>query len=114
MVSRSVFEIVVLAAVVALYFLPALIADRRQRHDLLIIAMFNAVLGWTVLGWLLALVWSLQPNPPKDLGGQTKDRSRRIGMLLFSRRLDDRVHAREARQAERPTERTSDHERSSH
>jgi hypothetical protein len=106
MVSRSVFEIVVLAAVVALYFLPALIADRRRRHDLLIIAMFNAVLGWTVLGWLLALVWSLQPNPPKDLGGETRVRSRRIGMLLFSRRLDARVQARESR--------TSENKRSSH
>lgn len=101
MVSRSVFEIVVLAAVVALYFLPALIADRRRRHDLLIIAMFNAMLGWTVLGWILALVWSLQPNPPKDLGGQTTVRSRRLGMLSFSRRLDDRAQARETRSAER-------------
>ncbi|HTR05117.1 MAG TPA: superinfection immunity protein [Paraburkholderia sp.] len=101
MVSRSLFEIVVLAAVVALYFLPALIADRRRRHDLLIIALFNAMLGWTVLGWLLALFWSLQPNPPKDIGGQTKVRSRRLGMLLFSHRLDDRVHAREARAAKR-------------
>lgn len=101
MVSRSVFEMLVLAAVVALYFLPALIADRRGRHDLLILALFNAVLGWTVLGWLLALVWSLQPNPPKDLGGQTMDRSRRLGMLLFSRRLDDRVQARATRTAER-------------
>ena len=69
MVSRSVFEIVVLAAVVALYLLPALIADRRQRHDLLVIAVFNAVLGWTLLGWLLAFFWALQPNPPKDLSG---------------------------------------------
>jgi len=106
MVSRSVFEIVVLAAVVALYFLPALIADRRRRHDLLVIAVFNAVLGWTVLGWLLGFFWALQPNPPKDLGGQTKVRSRQLGMLLFSRRLDDRVQARKTRSAER--------ERSSH
>lgn len=101
MVSRSVFEIVALAVVGALYFLPALLADRRHRHDLLIIAMFNALLGWTVLGWVLALVWSLQPNPPQDLGGQTKVRTRRLGMLSFSRRLEDRVQAREARSAER-------------
>lgn len=101
MVSRSAFEIVALAVVIALYFLPALIADRRHRHDLLVLAMFNALLGWTVLGWLLALVWSLQPNPPRDLGGQTTVRSRRIGMQIFSRRLDDRVQARESRSAER-------------
>nr|WP_028218702.1 superinfection immunity protein [Paraburkholderia oxyphila] len=101
MVSHSVFEIIVLLAAVALYFLPALIADHRMRDDLLTIALFNAVLGWTVFGWLLALYWSLQPNPPKDIGGNVKERKRRLGMLVFSRRLDDRVHAREARESER-------------
>jgi hypothetical protein len=101
MVSHSVFEIIVLLAAVALYFLPALLAERRLRDDLLTIALFNAVLGWTVFGWLLALYWALQPNPPKNIGGRVKERQRRLGMLLFSRRLDDRVHAREAREAER-------------
>ncbi|HKT96958.1 MAG TPA: superinfection immunity protein [Paraburkholderia sp.] len=101
MVSHSVFEIIVLLAAVALYFLPALIAERRVRHDLLTIALFNAVIGWTVFGWLLALYWALQPNPPKDIGGSVKERRRRLGMLLFSRQLDDRAHAREAREAER-------------
>jgi len=97
MASHSVFEIVVLVAAVVLYFLPALIADRRRRHDLLIIALFNAVIGWTVFGWLLALFWSLQPNPPKDLAKDTKDRQRRIGMGSFSRMLSDRIAARAAR-----------------
>jgi hypothetical protein len=106
MVTHSVFEIVALLATVALYFLPALIAERRVRHDLLTIALFNAVLGWTVFAWLLALYWSLQPNPPKDLGGNVKEKRRRLSMLLFSRRLEDRVHARDSRNAER--------ERSSH
>jgi hypothetical protein len=101
MVNHSVFEIIVLLAAVALYFLPALIAERRVRHDLLTIALFNAVIGWTVFGWLLALYWALQPNPPKDIGGNVKERRRRLGMLLFSRQLDDRAHAREAREAER-------------
>jgi hypothetical protein len=99
--SHSVFEIVVLVAAVALYFLPALIADRRKRHDLLIIAMFNAVLGWTGIGWVLALFWSFQPNPPKDLGTQTKENQRRLGMGVFSRLLSERVAARAARAADR-------------
>ena len=57
------------AAVVALavYFLPSILADRRKRYDLLTIALFNAVVGWTVFGWLLALYWALQPNPPEKL-----------------------------------------------
>jgi hypothetical protein len=97
MASHSVFEVVVLVVAVALYFLPALVADRRRRHDLLIIAMVNAVLGWTVVGWLLALYWAFQPNPPVDLVKQTKDRERRLGMGLFSRKLSDRIAARAAR-----------------
>jgi len=101
MVNHSVFEIIVLLAAVALYFLPALIAERRMRHDLLTIALFNAVIGWTIFGWLFALYWALQPNPPKDIGGSAKERRRRLGMLLFSRQLDDRAHAREVREAER-------------
>lgn len=101
MATHSIFEIIVLVAAVALYFLPALIADRRKRHDLMIIALFNAVLGWTGLGWVLALFWALQPNPPKDLGAQTKERERRLGMGVFSRLLSERVAARAARAANR-------------
>lgn len=101
MASQSVFEIVVLVAAVALYFLPALIADRRRRHDMLTLALFNAVLGWTVFGWLLALYWSLQPNPPRDLGGQVKDQRRRLRMSVFSRMLADRAETRAARPSQR-------------
>ena len=54
----------------ALYFLPAILADRRKRHDVLTLALFNACLGWTGFGWLLALYWSLQPNPPKNIAGE--------------------------------------------
>lgn len=99
--SHSIFEIVALVAAIVLYFLPALIADRRKRTDLLTIALFNAVLGWTAVCWLFALLWAIQPNPPKDLGEQTKARQRRLGMGVFSRLLTDRVAAREARTAER-------------
>jgi hypothetical protein len=97
MASHSVFEIVVLVAAVVLYFLPALIADRRKRHDLLTIALFNAVVGWTGVGWLIALYWSVQPNPPKDLAKEKKDRQRRLGIGTFSRLLTDRLAARAAR-----------------
>ncbi|NIE65822.1 superinfection immunity protein [Burkholderia sp. Ax-1719] len=101
MASHSIFEIVVLLAAVMLYFLPAMIADRRKRHDLLIIALFNAVVGWTVLGWFLALFWSLQPNPPRDIGDNVQKKKKIIGMQLFSRRLDARAQARQSRNADR-------------
>jgi hypothetical protein len=44
------------------YFLPGLIAaDRRHRNRYAIFAL-NLLLGWTFLGWVAALVWSLTDN----------------------------------------------------
>jgi uncharacterized protein YecT (DUF1311 family) len=42
-----------------LYFLPTVIAFFRHHHDKLGIFALDFLLGWTVLGWIAALVWSL-------------------------------------------------------
>lgn len=78
----------------ALYFLPAILADRRKRHDLLTLALFNACVGWTVLGWLLALYWALQPNPPKNLAGDVIESRKSVRMRAFSSALMLRVQKR--------------------
>lgn len=44
---------------IALYFLPWIVAHRRAHHQLMSIALLNLFLGWTLLGWVLALVWSV-------------------------------------------------------
>ncbi|AXE96379.1 superinfection immunity protein [Paraburkholderia sp. 22099] len=82
------------ALVLALYFLPAILADRRKRHDVLTLALFNACLGWTGFGWLLALYWSLQPNPPKNLAGQIVETRKIVRMRAFSSALLMRVQRR--------------------
>jgi len=43
----------------ALYFLPTLIAFLRQHKNKLAIFLLNLLLGWTVLGWVVSLVWSV-------------------------------------------------------
>jgi ABC-type transport system involved in cytochrome c biogenesis permease component len=48
---------------VGLYFLPALLALARSHHQRLAIAALNLLLGWTVLGWVVALVWALTATP---------------------------------------------------
>ena len=50
-------EWVWLAAV--LYFLPAAIAVLRPHQSAAAILVLNLLLGWTVLGWIVALIWSL-------------------------------------------------------
>ncbi|MCP3870816.1 MAG: superinfection immunity protein, partial [Gammaproteobacteria bacterium] len=44
---------------VVLYFLPVLIAASRSHHNIWPIAAVNLLLGWTALGWIGAMVWSL-------------------------------------------------------
>ncbi|CAD6517697.1 superinfection immunity protein [Paraburkholderia metrosideri] len=80
----------------ALYFLPAILGDRRKRHDVLTLALFNACLGWTVFGWMLALYWSLQPNPPKNVAGEIVQTRKIVRMRAFSSALMARVQRRAA------------------
>jgi hypothetical protein len=41
------------------YFLPALMAIARRHQSWFEIVSINLFLGWTVLGWIFALIWSL-------------------------------------------------------
>jgi hypothetical protein len=41
-----------------MYFLPSIIALARSKRDTLAIFLLNFFLGWTVIGWIVALVWA--------------------------------------------------------
>jgi hypothetical protein len=43
----------------AMYFLPTIVAMARKHRQLPAIALLNIFLGWTVLFWILSLVWAL-------------------------------------------------------
>jgi 4-amino-4-deoxy-L-arabinose transferase-like glycosyltransferase len=49
---------------IGMYFLPSVIAGARQHRNSTAIAVLNIMLGWTVLGWVISLVWAFT-NPPK-------------------------------------------------
>jgi hypothetical protein len=46
------------------YFLPAIIAFARGKHDAGSILVLNFFLGWTAIGWVIALVWALRQDVP--------------------------------------------------
>jgi MFS family permease len=52
---------------VALYFLPSIVADRTGRRNVLMLALLNALFGWTGVGWLAAMYWALHPDNPKKM-----------------------------------------------
>ena len=45
-----------LAFTVLLYFLPAIIG--RHKRDATGIFLVNLLFGWTVIGWIIALIWA--------------------------------------------------------
>jgi hypothetical protein len=47
------------------YFLPIAVAMMREKRNKTPIFALNLLLGWTVLGWGLALVWALVTDEPK-------------------------------------------------
>lgn len=47
----------------AMYWLPTIIAIARHTHSALGVAMVNFFTGWTVIGWIVALVWALGASP---------------------------------------------------
>jgi hypothetical protein len=47
-----------------LYFLPVIIAAVRSKRDTLGIFLLYFFLGWTFLGWIMALVWAVKADPP--------------------------------------------------
>lgn len=43
--------------VIAFYFLPTIVAAIRHHPNQNAIFILNLLLGWTILGWIAALVW---------------------------------------------------------
>ncbi len=47
-----------------MYFLPTIIALARSKRDIMAILLLNLFLGWSVIGWIVALVWALKTDFP--------------------------------------------------
>lgn len=43
--------------IVALYFLPSIIGGKSPRAAAILVA--NLVFGWTIVGWVIVLIWAL-------------------------------------------------------
>lgn len=54
----AVAAVLFFPAAIALYFAPAINASMSKHPSSTAIAVLNTLLGWTVLGWVGALVWS--------------------------------------------------------
>jgi hypothetical protein len=56
--------LVLLAAVALLiHFLPIFVAWRRHVKNFWWIFLINFFFGWTLIGWVIALVWAVNDEP---------------------------------------------------
>lgn len=60
---------ILIGLVAAIYFLPTIEASLRKHPNLLSIGLVNLFLGWTLLGWVVAIAWACKkvevaPAPP--------------------------------------------------
>lgn len=54
------------------YFVPTIVAEARRHHNRMAILVVNLFFGWTLLGWVICLAWSLmRPSPQQVSGSQT-------------------------------------------
>lgn len=53
------------ALCVWIYFLPTYLAVENNHYNTGAICALNVLMGWTFIGWVVALVWSLTKTPPK-------------------------------------------------
>ena len=58
----SLFLFPFFSLTMVMYFLPSIVALARSKHDLLAIFLLNVFLGWSVIGWVVALVWALKTD----------------------------------------------------
>jgi len=54
--------LVITLIVFATYFLPLIVAVRRWHRDTTAIGMLTLFLGWTIIGWVIALTWACNDN----------------------------------------------------
>ena len=59
MSALYIWQFLVAYIAIALYFAPAFIAYRRHHQSRFAILATNLLLGWTVVGGVAALMWSL-------------------------------------------------------
>ena len=57
------------------YFLPAIIAVKRNHANSTSVFLLNFLLGWTFLGWVAAIIWAFSANILQEKQSKTAPRS---------------------------------------
>ena len=56
---------IIITVSTAVYLLPTFIALKREHSNRTSIILTNVLLGWTVVGWVVSLIWAFSDNARK-------------------------------------------------
>jgi hypothetical protein len=56
------FGLLFIFFLILLYFLPSIVAYKRKRKNAQAILLLNLLLGWTVIGWIVSIVWAVSED----------------------------------------------------
>jgi len=79
------WELVLVLILASLYFLPTIIAHSRRTKTRGMATIIDIFLGWTFLGWVVALAMAFGPTEPE--GGtrevtEVRDASGKVGLRI--------------------------------
>lgn len=57
----ALIGLVIFGGLVALYFLPTIMAAKAESKYAGAVFVINTFLGWTIIGWVVALAWAAIP-----------------------------------------------------
>jgi hypothetical protein len=68
--GEKVLAVALIALAISIYFLPSFAAHSLKKTNFTAIFVLNLFLGWTLLGWVVALVWALTKDSSEILREQ--------------------------------------------
>lgn len=81
-------EIILVLAFIFLYFLPSLLGASKRNSGA--IFMLNLFLGWTFIGWVVAIVWACTNDPqPIIIETKPKKKKKELTREELQKKLDD-------------------------
>jgi hypothetical protein len=57
-----IYGFIIIGALISLYFLPWIIAGLNEHSKTASIGIINFFFGWTFVGWVIALAWSVSED----------------------------------------------------
>lgn len=74
--------LLILLGIIALYFLPTLIACVRSHRNKIPVFVLNLFLGFYGIGWIVALIWSFSYQPHLSKSGSIYKTDRDTDFIL--------------------------------